>query len=126
MAINDSTNLIIPSGILKALATLPVATPEKPDGYTIDFGKFENGTMKIGGEMKEAWLPLAAGGLGLSAKNRVKGALSFEFDLKHFNAAMLAYVFGSAAGSAPQPGKVVELFCYLAMISPGEGIDGTT
>lgn len=116
---NDSKNLVIPYGSFKALATLPGVDPEKPVSYTIDFGAFENGSLIIGGDMKENMAPLA-GVIGLDKKQRVRHSLSYQFDAKYLSPVMLAYVFGAASGSAPVPGKVVDLYGIMQMSAQDE------
>ena len=118
---NDSKNLIIPHGWLKGNLTLPVSTPEKPDNYTIDFGQFADGSIRMGGDIKENFSALN-GIIGLDKQQRVRNTLDYEFDAKYFPIAQLAYVFGSASGAAPAPGKVVDLYCWMGVQAEGEKI----
>lgn len=128
---NESKNLIIPHGWLKANATLPGSNPELPASYTIDFGQFEKGRIAIGGDIKENFTGLN-GVIGLDAAQRVKATLTYTFDNKYFPAAVLDYIFGgtgtaTVAGVAPQVGKVYDLFGWMGVQAQGEEIkaDGT-
>lgn len=126
MPANDPKDLIIPVGRFRAHATLPGETPALPASYTIDFGKFEKGVMKISGDLKEVWQANDAGYLGLDVVRRVKGQITYEFDLKHLSPTMLAYFMGSASGNAPIPGKVFDLWGWAAIESQGEPVIGAT
>lgn len=117
-----SSSLIIPTAWLKANATLPGANPDRPASYSIDFGQFENLALKPGGDLKETWGPGAGGGIGLYDVRKVKHTLTYEADLKHLTPSFLAYYMGSASGAAPVPGKVVNLFCWLALQGEDEPV----
>lgn len=119
MAANDPKDLIIPVTRFLANATLPGVNPQKPASYTIDFGSFEKGTLRVGGDIKEIYAALN-GQLGLEAARRVKATLTYEFELKHLSPSFLVYWMGSASGSAPNPGKVVDLYGFAAIESEGE------
>ena len=118
---NSSVNLVIPTGLFRFNATLPSSAPEKPESYTIDFGEFEKGAIKLGGDVKKNFNAVA-GTLGLDAIRRVKTELSYEFMVKYLSPAMLAYFMGSASGSAPLPGKIVDGYGFMAMQAEGEPI----
>lgn len=118
----DSKYLLIASAWLKGHATLPVANPEQPASYTIDFGQFENLAIKPEGDLKETWGPGVGGGIGLFDVRRTKTKLTYEANLKHLTPAFLAYFFGSATGGVPLPGKVVNLFCWLGLQGEGEPV----
>lgn len=123
---NESKNLIIPHGWLKAVAGALPATPALPANYTVDFGQFANGSFNIGGDIKENFTGLN-GIVGLDKQQRVRATLEYEFDAKYFPAAQLAMVFGCATGAAPNPGKVFDMFCWMGMAAQDEAIqsDGT-
>ncbi|HYC64524.1 MAG TPA: hypothetical protein VEC14_07330 [Reyranellaceae bacterium] len=124
---NDSKNLLIPHGWLKAHATLPALQPNLAASYTlVDFGQFERGVIRPGGDLKDNFTGLN-GIIGLDKRQRVKATLTYEFDAKYFPLAEFERLFGSASGGAPAPGKVVDLFCWMGMQAEGEKIqsDGT-
>jgi hypothetical protein len=121
MAANDPKDLIIPVSHFKANATLPGSDLDIPASYTIDFGSFEKGSLKVSGDLKKIFAALG-GKLGLNAIRRVKAELTYEFELKHLSPSMLAYWMGSASGSAPAPGKVFELYCIAWLESEDEPI----
>lgn len=127
MGANDTKNLFIPVSRFLANATLPVAPakPEAPSGYTIDFGKFEKGILKISGDLKEVWKANTSGMLGLAALRRVKAKLVYEFELKYLEPAFLAYYMGSASGAAPAPGKIIDLYGWAGLEAEDEPIVGT-
>jgi hypothetical protein len=118
----DPKNLIIATAWLKTKATLPTTTPEKPSAYDIDFGQFENLSIKPGGDLKETWNPGAGGGIGLLDVRRTKTTLTYEADLKFLTPAFLANLMGSASGSAPLPGKVFNLYGWLGLQAEDEPI----
>lgn len=122
---NDTpASLIIPTLLLRANATLPESNADKPGGYTINFGEFENASIKTGGDIKEVFRA-NGGALGLQLARRVKNTLTYEADLKHLAPAALAYLMGSASGQAPRPGKVHDLFFFAALQMEGEPVVGS-
>lgn len=128
---NESKNLIIPTGWLKANATLPGSNPELPASYTIDFGQAAKSSLSIGGEIKENFTGLD-GIIGMDKADRVKVTMLYGFDQLYFSAAQFDYLFGAGgvatvAGATPDVGAVTDLFFWFGLQSRKEKIqsDGT-
>ena len=113
--------LLVPILYLRAKATLPTDDAELPASYDLNFGRFDDATLKIGGDKKEFW-DAYNGGLGLAALRRIKTKFDYEFTIKKLSPEILAYLMGSASGSAPKPGKIVDLFFWAGLESDEEAV----
>jgi hypothetical protein len=126
MPIADQTNLIV--GTIKFLfnATLPGSNPDQPASYTTaDFGELLNGNFKFGGDTKESF-DSVGGVLYLLKTMKTKRRLDIEADIQKLSPSALAFLMGSASGSAPTPGLVTEGYGWLGIQQDGEPIVGGT